>query len=70
MACTASLPLRGAPAAARRPSAGRRFLGRTEASGSPLAGAAFAPASEGSELLVPVGQYCEKHYQTVRRPTR
>lgn len=26
--------------------------------------------SENSELLIPVGKYCETHYKAVRRPTR
>ena len=34
------------------------------------AAAPMAPASEGSQLVVPVGRYCESHYKAIRRPTR
>lgn len=34
------------------------------------AAAAAAAPSEGSKLIIPVGQYCESHYKAIRRPTR
>lgn len=70
-----SLPaqLRGASPALRRTSSAKpaRRSSAARASAERAAGAAFAPpVSQGNELLVPEGKYCEKHYQSIRRPTR
>ena len=67
--------LRGASGAAKlralRPAApAARVWAQKKTFASDARRAAAAAAAAPSQLVIPVGQYCESHYKAIRRPTR